>query len=99
VEALVVIDLHSHTCTTEIIGLLGGHIYPGSDKSPATLSIEAAQPCRSQATNHQCEMCPSKIFFSADQITLHKNLTVIFLLLQFHKQKAVRSYDRAVLKL
>lgn len=73
-EALVVIDLHSHTCTTEIIGLLGGHIYPGSDKSPATLSIEAAQPCRSQATNHQCEMCPSKIFFfSADQITLHKN--------------------------
>ncbi|XP_046438760.1 histone H2A deubiquitinase MYSM1-like [Daphnia pulex] len=58
VEALVVIDLHSHTCTTEIIGLLGGHIYPGSDKSPATLSIEAAQPCRSQATNHQCEMCP-----------------------------------------
>ncbi len=97
-EALIVIDLHSHTCTTEIIGLLGGHIYPGSDKSPATLSIEAAQPCRSQATNHQCEMCPSKIFFSsADQIALHK--IVIYLLLQFHKQKAVRSYDRAVLKL
>ncbi|KZS04394.1 Uncharacterized protein APZ42_032694 [Daphnia magna] len=58
VEALIVIDLHSHTCTTEIIGLLGGHIVTGSGNSPATLSIEAAQPCRSQATNHQCEMCP-----------------------------------------
>ena len=52
-------------------GLLGGHIYPGSDNSPATLSIEAAQPCRSQATNHQCEMCPGN-FFLLTIIKRHK---------------------------
>ena len=58
IQALVVVDIHSHLCTTEVIGLLGGHFEPGSNGSQATLSIVAAQPCRSQSTSHQCEMCP-----------------------------------------
>ena len=61
-QALIVIDIHSHLCTTEVIGLLGGHFYSGSDDTQAILFIEAAQPCRSQATNHQCEMCPGNLF-------------------------------------
>lgn len=58
IEALVVIDVHAHLCTTEVIGLLGGRFISSPVESQPTLLIEAAQPCRSQATKHQCEMCP-----------------------------------------
>jgi len=53
-QVLAVIDVHSHLCTTEVIGLLGGRY----SASAGTLVVEAAQPCRSLSTGHQCEMCP-----------------------------------------
>ena len=78
-QALLVVDIHSHLCTTEVIGLLGGHFYPASNGSQATLLIEAAQPCLSQSTNHQCEMCPgnSLHFLLYDMIILHVCLSLL----------------------
>lgn len=55
-QVLAVIDVHSHLCTTEVIGLLGGRY----SASAGTLVVEAAQPCRSLSTGHQCEMCPGE---------------------------------------
>ena len=61
VEALLIVDLHAHLCKTEVIGLLGGR-FDTSNGPMKTLRIEAAQPCRSQSTSHQCEMCPGDFF-------------------------------------
>ncbi|XP_031569318.1 histone H2A deubiquitinase MYSM1-like [Actinia tenebrosa] len=53
-DALVVIDVHSHLSTTEVIGLLGG-TYCATER---VLKILRAAPCKSLSTGMQCEMDP-----------------------------------------
>ncbi|KAK3735417.1 hypothetical protein QZH41_016867, partial [Actinostola sp. cb2023] len=53
-DALVVIDVHSHLSTTEVIGLLGG-TYSVTER---VLKILRAAPCKSLSTGMQCEMDP-----------------------------------------
>jgi len=65
-----VMDIHAHLCTTEVMGLLGGHIeyLPGTSADPLTSSsdpsaggravmrIVAALPVDCTSTGIQCEM-------------------------------------------
>jgi len=53
-NALLIVDLHAHLVTTEIIGLLGGHF----DEDALKLDISVALPCNSLSTSIQCEMDP-----------------------------------------
>lgn len=54
--ALAVMDIHSHISKTEVIGMLGGHFDPGTQR----LTIRMAVPCKSLSTGMQCEMDPGK---------------------------------------
>nr|XP_054764139.1 histone H2A deubiquitinase MYSM1-like [Lytechinus pictus] len=53
-DAIVIMDVHSHLSTTEVIGLLGGYF----DPEQGVLDIKIARPCRSISTGMQCEMDP-----------------------------------------
>nr|CAD7260363.1 unnamed protein product [Timema shepardi] len=54
VEALLVMDLHSHAFHSEVIGLLGGRYY----EEGAVLRITRSQPCKSNSSGVHCDMCP-----------------------------------------
>lgn len=57
VEALAIIDIHSHCVETEVIGLLGGKFC----SKYRQLLILTAEPCESltaSTTDRQCEMDP-----------------------------------------
>jgi len=54
--ALVVMDMHSHICKTEVIGMLGGRFC----MEQGQLIISMATPCNSISTGMQCEMDPGK---------------------------------------
>nr|CAD7587716.1 unnamed protein product [Timema genevievae] len=54
VEALLVMDLHSHAFHSEVIGLLGGRYY----EEGAILRITRSQPCKSNSSGVHCDMCP-----------------------------------------
>ncbi|KAH3695802.1 histone H2A deubiquitinase MYSM1-like [Dreissena polymorpha] len=53
-SSLMVMDIHSHICKTEVIGMLGGQFSPDTGK----LTITMATPCHSISTGLQCEMDP-----------------------------------------
>lgn len=53
-SALIVMDIHSHMCKTEVIGMLGGKFCVEQGK----LTITMATPCNSISTGMQCEMDP-----------------------------------------
>lgn len=54
ITALIVMDVHAHLSTLEVIGLLGGHF----DCERAVLHIVKAEPCESLSTGLECEMDP-----------------------------------------
>ncbi|KAL4235755.1 Myb-like [Mactra antiquata] len=53
-SSLIILDIHSHICKTEVIGLLGGKY---CDKLNI-LTVTMATPCNSISTGMQCEMDP-----------------------------------------
>ncbi|XP_070564128.1 histone H2A deubiquitinase MYSM1-like [Ptychodera flava] len=53
-DALLIMDVHSHLATTEVIGLLGGTYRPDLHH----LEVSLAEPCQSLSTGLQCEMDP-----------------------------------------
>ncbi|XP_018333074.1 uncharacterized protein LOC108742382 [Agrilus planipennis] len=55
VSALILMDLHAHTCYTEVMGLVGG----SWNEKTGQLTVTAYQPCRntSDSATH-CDMCP-----------------------------------------
>ncbi|EDO45099.1 predicted protein, partial [Nematostella vectensis] len=53
-DALIVMDVHAHLSTTEVIGLLGGTY----SRDNRVLQVLRATPCRSLSTSMQCEMDP-----------------------------------------
>ena len=63
--ALAVMDIHSHICKTEVIGLVGGRF----DVAQGCLTINMAVPCRSLSTGMQCEMDPVSQTLASEQIS------------------------------
>lgn len=58
IEALLIIDIHAHCMTTEVIGLLGGKFC----KQTNQLFILTAEPCHTiDDHNLQCEMEPGNL--------------------------------------
>ncbi|XP_078801758.1 histone H2A deubiquitinase MYSM1 isoform X2 [Oryzias latipes] len=53
-ETLLIMDMHAHVSTGEVIGLLGGRF----DMDAKILKVCAAEPCNSVSTGMQCEMDP-----------------------------------------
>ncbi|XP_022087339.1 histone H2A deubiquitinase MYSM1-like isoform X2 [Acanthaster planci] len=53
-DAMVIMDVHSHMSSTEVIGLLGGKF----SKEDSILDVLLAVPCNSISTGMQCEMDP-----------------------------------------
>nr|XP_032822038.1 histone H2A deubiquitinase MYSM1 isoform X1 [Petromyzon marinus] len=51
-DALIVMDIHAHVSSAEVIGLLGGHFHPDQQQ----LEVCAAEPCDGVSTGLQCEM-------------------------------------------
>jgi len=56
VSAAVIMDIHSHLCKTEVIGMLGG-LY---DEQKTVLRIVRAEPCNSWSSTMHCDMDPGK---------------------------------------
>ncbi|XP_059475457.1 histone H2A deubiquitinase MYSM1-like isoform X2 [Neocloeon triangulifer] len=54
IGALLLMDVHSHSSKSEVIGLLGGCF----DARTKKLHISRAVACKSQSTGVQCDMCP-----------------------------------------
>eukprot|EP01117_Protostelium_nocturnum_P007065 TRINITY_DN2533_c0_g1_i1.p1 TRINITY_DN2533_c0_g1~~TRINITY_DN2533_c0_g1_i1.p1 ORF type:complete len:838 (-),score=276.73 TRINITY_DN2533_c0_g1_i1:71-2584(-) len=52
----IMMDLHSHLVSTEVMGLLGGHF--SANENGKLLDIQIAIPCDSKSTEVQCEMDP-----------------------------------------
>ncbi|XP_038048375.1 histone H2A deubiquitinase MYSM1-like [Patiria miniata] len=53
-DAMIIMDVHSHMSSTEVIGLLGGKFC----KEDNMLDVLLAVPCNSISTGMQCEMDP-----------------------------------------
>lgn len=63
-DALVLIDMHSHVCKTEVIGLLGGTY----NEEEGALTVRIAEACRSVSTGTQCEMDPISQMEASEKI-------------------------------
>ncbi|XP_074596977.1 histone H2A deubiquitinase MYSM1-like [Brevipalpus obovatus] len=67
VEALAIIDVHSHCVQTEVIGLLGG-LYCSKYRQ---LNVMTAEPCESltgYTTDLQCEMDPVSLSAASERL-------------------------------
>ncbi|GAB6028918.1 Myb-like, SWIRM and MPN domains 1 [Chamberlinius hualienensis] len=64
VRAVMIMDLHAHMSTLEVIGLLGGRY----DFDNSTLCVLQAEPCRSISTGLECEMDPVSQTVASDKL-------------------------------
>lgn len=67
--ALIVMDVHSHLSTHEVMGLIGGFVSNGDD-GRVKVQIVCARPCKSAASSRHCEMDPVSQSSVCDWIAL-----------------------------
>ena len=66
-EAVLLIDVHSHTSENEVAGLLGGRLEEevvqadtGEFYGQRVLRILTAEPCKSESSQLECDIDPGK---------------------------------------
>ncbi|GAM28754.1 hypothetical protein SAMD00019534_119300 [Acytostelium subglobosum LB1] len=63
VNALIVMDVHSHISSTEVIGVLAGKY----DHDKKYITVRLAIPCQSLSTDIQCDMDPNSLIAAREQ--------------------------------